>query len=113
MIKRDIDNVFLSLGEFAEKITFEYDGVRYTDVSAVFTKIKQKDKKAGHAEGFHECDAVIYISGSVLPYMPERGTSFRVLDGIAAGRDFFEEYEIVTSSADGGLYCIELERVDE
>lgn len=113
MIFSDNENVFLNTGEFAEEMTFRYDGKIYRGLPVVFTRIKEKDLAVKNAEGLIRVSAVLYFSLSAVGYLPERGTIIEIENGEAAGKAFYDRYDIITSSCEGGLVCLELGKADE
>lgn len=114
----EADNaVFLNAEEFADFHTIRYDGEVYENISTVIENLKESDRnipKSDHMEGVYAVSAKAYIAQSALNgIMPEKGKIFEIDDGEALGKPFFRRYEIITSSLEMGMICLELEVLDE
>lgn len=119
MLRNDVHRVFLNDGEFAERHTIIYNGVRYdgTDrkgISVLFIKVKELEKPIQNAEGVFGVQAKLHIALSDLNgRVPEQGQKISIDDGEALGEKFFADFKIVTSMCVDGMVSLELEAYDE
>lgn len=119
MLRNDVYRVFLNDGEFAERHTIIYNGVRYdgTDhkgISVLFIKVKELEKPIQNAEGVFGVQAKLHIALSDLNgRVPEQGQKISIDDGEALGEKFFADFKIVTSMCVDGMVSLELEAYDE
>ena len=78
MVAADLHNVFLNLGEFAERRTVEYDGERYEDIPIVLSGLKEKDRRqlvSDHVQGLFLVSSVLHCARDDLGgKQPEKGT---------------------------------------
>lgn len=116
MVAADIHNVFLNLGEFADKRTIQYDGNIYEDIPIVLSGMKEKDRRqltSDHAEGLYLVSAVLHCAASDLGgYQPEKGTRIQTNDREGGG-GFFREFYVASSTNEMGMLRVELEAIDE
>lgn len=115
MVAADIRNVFLNLGEFAEKRTVEYDGERYEDIPIVLSGLKEKERRklmSDHAQGLYLVSSVLHCALSDIGgTQPEKGQRIKIND--CEGGRFFREFYVATSDCELGMLRIELEAIDE
>lgn len=121
-VAADIHNVFLNLGEFAEKRNVWYDGTVYEDVPIVLHGLKENDRKrlvsgvkeqggrnsvADRVEGIYNEQRVAHMAlediGGVLP---EKGKLFRV--SVGEGSKKYRTYRVTASVLDMGMCRLEL-----
>ena len=111
MVAADVNDVFLNLGEFAEKRTVMYDGDTYTDIPIVLTGLKQQHRRqltTDHGQG-------LYLNAPVLRLGRKtagEGARIRINDEEGGG-GFFREFYVAFSSCEMGMLRVELEAVDE
>ncbi len=116
MVAADVHDVFLNLGEFADRRTVEYDGESYEDIPIVITGLKQQVRRqltTDHAEGLYLVSSVLHCAISDLGgKQPERGRRIRINDEEGGG-GFFREFYVASSVCEMGMLRVELEAVDE
>ena len=116
MVAADVHDVFLNLGEFAEKRTIEYDGARYEDIPIVLSGLHEKDRRqlvSDHVQGLYLVSAVLHCAISDLGgNQPEKGQRIRINDEEGGG-GFFREYYVAFSVCEMGMLRVELEARDE
>lgn len=116
MVASDNQKVFLNLGEFAELRTVKYDGESYTDIPAVLTGLKEKDRRqlvSDHVQGLYIVSSVLHCARSDLGgKQPERGTRISINDEEGGG-GFFREFYVASSVCELGMLRVELEAIDE
>lgn len=116
MLTDDIRNVFLNLGEFAEKRTVEYDGERYEDVPIVLSGLKEKDRRqlmSDHVQGLFLVSSVLHCALEDLGgHQPEKGQRIRINDEEGSG-GFFQEFYVASSVCELGMLRVELEAIDQ
>jgi hypothetical protein len=117
MVETDNKNVFLNASEFAEPHTIIYNGVTYSEIPVLLTKVKEVDRQAptaDHAQGLYRVTSILHVA---LPDMdriiPEKGQRIKIDDGEAMGNPYFTEHTIASSSCEMGMICQELEAIDE
>ena len=112
MVESDNVSVFSNLTEFADSHTIIYDGVTYSDVSCVISKLKSQDRvipTEDHAQGLYLVTAVVHYPLSQMDVVPEKGGKIRISDETG----FLRDYYIAQSACDMGMVRIELEAIDE
>lgn len=116
MIAADIHNVFLNLGEFAEKRTVVYDGESYQDIPIVLLGLTEDARPQltnDHAQGLYQASDILYCASVDLGgNQPEKGMRIRV-NNREGGGGFFREFYVASSSNEMGMYRVELEAIDE
>lgn len=116
-VKQDIQNVFLNIGEFAEKHTIKFNEKIYEDIPVVIEGVTQTERAAkeyDRMQGIYSVTAKAYFSANDTDgAFPEQGKYFEIDDGEALGRTFFKRYTVVTAKDDMGMICLELEVLDE
>ncbi|MBE6537942.1 MAG: hypothetical protein E7671_00565 [Ruminococcaceae bacterium] len=114
MVEADNKAIFLNDSEFAEKHTVRYDGKEYADISVLFIKVKELDKKVRNMEGTFGITAVLYVAKSDLGgRTPEKGQRISLDTGKALGKPLFSVFKIATSKCEVGMVTLELEAYDE
>lgn len=115
MVAADLHNVFLNLGEFAERRTVEYDGERYEDIPIVLSGLKEKDRRqlvSDHVQGLYLVSSVLHCAIDDLGgKQPERGGKIHIND--EEGGKFFRQFYVVSSICELGMLRVELEAIDE
>lgn len=112
MMHSDNKAVFLNSNEFADVHTIIYDGVQYSDIPIILTRVKEIDRP--DVPGVHTVTATCHIAIEDLNgVVPEQKTHIKISNGEALGRPFFDKYKIVTSYCEMGMINLELEAVDE
>lgn len=114
MVEADNKAIFLNDSEFAERHTVKYDGNEYKDISVLFIRVKELDKKVRNMEGTYGITAVLHISASDIGgRAPEKGQRIAIDTGKALGKPFFSDFKIATSKNELGMVTLELEAYDE
>lgn len=115
MVAADNNNVFMNMGEFADKRTIIYDGDTYEDIPVLLTKLKEKDRRqlvTDHAQGLYLVAAVLHCTLSDIGgVLPEKGQRIKVND--EGGGGFFYEYRVASSGCSMGMVRAELEAINE
>jgi len=117
MVAADIHNVFLNLGEFADRRTVLYDGETYADIPVVLLGLTMEDRpqplSTDHAQGLYLASDVLYCAAEDLDgNQPEKGMRLRV-NNREGGGGFFREFYVASSSNEMGMFRVELEAIDE
>lgn len=114
-VAADNRNVFLNLGEFAEKRTIRFDGEEYSDIPVVLSGLKEKDRHqlvSDHAQGLYLVSSVLHCAVSDLDgKQPEKGQRISIND--EEGGIFFREFYVASSVCEMGMLRCELEAIDE
>lgn len=117
VVQADSKSVFLNIGEFAETHTIKFDGEEYTDIPVAITKIKQSDRtilQSDHAQGIYLIAEKVYFNADDTDgHLPEQGKEFKIDEGEALGKPFFQSYRVVTVENAMGVICVELEAYNE
>lgn len=109
----DIHNVFLNDDEFAEMHSIKYDGVEYSNVKMVLTKVTELERTVQTMEGVHRVTNLCSFALSSVIDRPEQDTVIQISNGVAAGLPFYEKYKVVTSQIELGMIRLELEAYDD
>lgn len=118
MLKRDVNNTFLSLNDFADKRTIIVDDAVFEDVSVVMSGAKDKERRqlvsAGdHTQGLYLVSSVLHCSVDDLGgIQPEKGQRIRISDA-DSNNGYFNSYYVASSVCEEGMLRIELEAIDE
>lgn len=109
----EADNlVFVNPEEFGEKRNVKYDGVTYTEVPCVLTKLKEKDRNttmSDHAQGIYLVSATFHCRlADIGGVSPEKGGKIFISDD-----GFMERYLVGQSGCSMGMVRLELEALDE
>lgn len=116
MVAADNRNVFLNIGEFAERRTIIYDGETYTDIPIVLSGLKEKDRRqlvSDHIQGLYLVSSVLHCAEADLGgQQPEKGQHIKINDQEGGG-GFFREYTVASSVSEAGMLRVELEAIDE
>jgi hypothetical protein len=119
-LKRDIDEEFLNLNEFAGRYTVEYDGGLYYDTPLIIEETQELIESAmntsnprinTNVQGLYFVRTVVYCKPfriSTGQVVPEKGTRIKISDN-----GFMREYEVKASAIDEGMARLELEDIDE
>ena len=117
MVEADNKSIFLNSNEFAEIRTVEYDGITYSDIPVLLTKIKEKERPVlvdDNMQGIHLVSSVAHIALSDLGgIIPEQKQIIKINDGEALGKPFMRSYRVITSDCEMGMINLELEAYDE
>lgn len=121
MVEADNKSIFLNADEFAEIHTVKYNGVTYSDIPVLLTKVKETKrpvlvigKDEDHLEGLHLVTAVAHIAQADMGgVIPEQKQLIYINDGEACGEPFMVTYRIKTSDCEMGMLRLELEAYDE
>ncbi len=117
MVLADNKNVFLNTDEFADNHSIIYDGVTYSDIPAVLTKIKETERPitvSDHMEGLFLASVRVHFALSDMDgVLPEQGHLILIDDGEALGETFYRRYKITTSDCEHGMVMLELEAIEE
>lgn len=112
LVAADNVNVFMNLGEFAEKHDVTYDYAWYPDISCTITQLKEQDrptKMRDHGQGIYLVSAIFHCPLEALSgIVPEKGTKIGISDD-----DFMKDYYVAESSCSMGMIRLELEALDE
>ncbi len=116
MVAGDIHDVFLNLGEFAEKRTVKFDDDTFTDIPIVLSGLKEKDRRqlvADHIQGLYLVSTVLHCAITDLNgKQPEKGQRIRINDQEGGG-GFFQEFYVASSVVEMGMLRAELREVNE
>ena len=116
MVAADNANIFMNVGEFAEKRTVIYDGGTYEDIPVLLTKLKEKDRRqlvTDRAQGLYLVAAVLHCTLSDIGgVLPEKGQYIKINDEEGGG-GFFYKYRVASSGCSMGMVRAELEAIDE
>lgn len=104
-LKADLAAVFHNTDEFAEVMTFFYNGKKYAppvifDEASVPRTVPESD----HAVGIYDLDATLYVNGKSIDFSPREGARIEIKN---------EYYKILKVKNECGEYVIELKRYDE
>ena len=120
MVADDIQAVFLSTDEFAERRIVKYDGETYAGsdgagISVVLSNIKEKDRHQSvqdHAAGLYIVSQTLHCDRADLGgVLPEKGMRLEITD--AEDSDYFLKFLIAQVAVEMGMLRIELEAYDE
>lgn len=101
----DLAAVFHNTDEFAENMTFYYDGEEY-NADVIFDEAANPRNvtESDHVVGIYDLDAVLYINEKSINFSPREGSRIEIKD---------EYYKIIKVKKECGEYVIELKRYDE
>ena len=111
-LKTDLAEVFHNTDEFAEDMTFFYNGKEYT-APVIFDEAASPrtapNGSAGvpeydHAVGIYDLDATLYVNEKSIDFSPREGANVEIKN---------EYYKILKVRNECGEYVIELKRYDE
>lgn len=115
MVAADIHDVFLNMGEFAERRTIQYDGETYGDIPVVLTGLKEQDRRqlqSDHVQGLYLVTSVLHCALSDLGgKQPEQGMRIAINDGEGSG--FFRRFYVASSTCEMDMLRVELEAISE
>ena len=116
MVESDNANVFLNLGEFADKRTIRYDGETFTDIPIVLSGLKEQDRhttESDHAQGLYRVTSILHCKRVDLGgKQPEKGQRIKINEQEGGG-GFFNEFYVASSVCEMGMLRVELEAIDE
>ena len=105
-LRRDIEQTFHNVEEFAEETAVRYDGTWY-NIPIILDHSEAKDRRkpsTDHADGIFLCDAVVYIKETSLPIVPRKDRNIEIGE---------ELYKIVKTGNEAGEIVLHLEMLDE
>lgn len=108
-LRRDIENVFHNTDEFAENVTFTYDGREYT-APVVLDFFAKSDNRArspyvsDYSQGIHRDNAVLYINERDVDFIPRQGARLEISD---------DTYYIRRVDFECGEIILRLQKLDE
>jgi len=120
MVANDIQAVFLSTDEFAERRIVKYDGETYagdggTGISVVLSNIKEKDRHQtvqDHAAGLYIVSQTLHCDLADLGgTIPKKGMRLEIND--AEDGNYYVKYIIAQVAVEMGMLRLELEAYDE
>lgn len=113
MISHDNKSVFMNENDFAINCTIEYNGAVYENISAVYIDPKQEARQQlanDFGKGLFSVTAELYcLADDLGGELPEKDQRLKINHGCG----HFKNYRIATSTADHGMFHLELEVIGE